>query len=138
MMIPPIPLSYHLKDALILLKLDRASFSKSGLGAHIRRYHSSGHAHYDALDVREWADRLARRRALIRLGRLHRTAPLMEAPAYDEYDLDCPVCGGLAVWLPPQTDEEWSAWAALHEDETSDYPAACSNCDWSSAGQKEA
>jgi len=131
----PIPRSYHLAGMLERLGMSRSTFSRAGLAAHIRMCAAGNHTHYDAADVVEWADRLARRRASIRLGLLPAKTPLVEAPRFDEYDLDCPQCGGLALWKPPQTEEDWSAWAALHEDDSIEYPAACSRCEWRSAGE---
>lgn len=125
-----IPRSYHLAGVEKQLGIDRKSLFVSGLADLIQQYEIGGHAHYDATDVERWADRLARRRALIRLGVLHEKVSLIEAPQYDEYDFPCPECNGLATWKPPQTDEEWKAWQKLHEDESMEYPAACSRCEW--------
>lgn len=131
---PSIPRSYRLDAIEQLLGHDRGALSRAGLLAAITSY---GYGLYDAGEVEAWAERLARRRALIRLGALHRTAPLLEAPAFDEYDFPCPACGGLAMWKPPQNEEDWSAWAMLHEDDSIEYPAACSRCNCRLAGKGE-
>jgi len=116
---PPrsIPRSYALDAVLELLALpSNSTFYRSGLGAIIARYPPGV---YDALDVEEWAQRLARRRARIRLGLASDKTPLADAPADDSYDLVCPACGRLAVQEPWTTVEEADA-----------YPAACGWCGW--------
>lgn len=125
-----IPRSYHLAGVCDRLGLDRSVLSRAGILDTLKKHIEGDHAHYNYHDVENWRVRLLRRKALIRLGVLSEKAPLLETPAYDEYDFPCPECSGLAVWKPPQSKEEWSTWHALHEDESTHYPAACSQCDW--------
>lgn len=115
----PIPRSYALADVLELLRLpSNSTFYRSGLSECIARYPPGV---YDADAVEEWSDRLARRRARIRLGLMSETSALVAAPGDDGYDLVCPACGRLAVQRP---------WTSAKEGER-DLPAACGWCDWS-------
>ena len=118
---PPrvIPRSYALDAVLELLALpSNSTFYRSGLAGCIAHYPPGV---YDAEAVEEWSDRLARRRARIRLGLASDKTPLADAPADDSYDLVCPACGRLAVQEP---------WTTGEEVEADNWPAACGWCDW--------
>jgi predicted DNA-binding transcriptional regulator AlpA len=82
--------------------------------------------------VEEWAQRLARRRALIALGVLSDKSPLVDAPTADDYDVPCPACDRLATVKPPQDEGEQTAFRAWSVGDAADYPAACGWCGWRS------
>lgn len=114
-----IPRSYALAAVLELLVLpSNSTFYRSGLGECIAHYPPGV---YDADAVEEWSDRLARRRARVRLGLTSETSALTAAPTDDSYDLVCPSCGRLAVQKP---------WTTVEEAEADDWPAACGWCGW--------
>lgn len=109
--------AYDIHDTLALLGLDSATtLYRSGL-----ELPQPARGVYDADAVDEWSDRLARRRARVRLGVTADKAPLAAAPADDSYDLLCPACGKLAQHQP---------WTRAEEIESADWPAACGWCDW--------
>ncbi len=125
-----IPRSYALDAVLELLRLpSNSTFYRSGLAGCIAHYPPGV---YDALDVEEWAQRLARRRALIALGVLSDKAALVDAPTADDYDVPCPECGQVATARPPQDDDERAAYRSWSTgvDGADDYPAACGWCGW--------
>lgn len=109
--------AYSLADTLALLHLDSAStLYRSGLDLP-----QPARGVYEADAVEAWADRLARRRARIRLGLTSDKSPLVDAPTDDSFDLVCPACGRLAVQKP---------WTRVEEAEADDWPAACGWCQW--------
>lgn len=123
-----VPRSYALDAVLELLGLpSNSTFYRSGLGECIAHYPPGV---YDALDVEDWAQRLARRRALIALGVLSDKAALVDAPTADDYDVPCPECGQVATARPPQDKAERAAFRAWSMGEADAYPAACGWCGW--------
>lgn len=109
--------AYDLAATLALLGLDSAStLYRSGLNIP-----QPARGVYDADAVEDWSDRLARRRARIRLGLMGETSALADAPTDDSYDFPCPACGRLAVQKP---------WTRIEEAEAAEWPAACGWCDW--------
>jgi hypothetical protein len=129
---PPrvIPRSYALDAVLELLALpSNSTFYRSGLAGCIAHYPPGV---YDAEAVEEWAQRLARRRALIALGVLSDKSPLVDAPTADDYDVPCPACDRLATVKPPQDEGEQTAFRAWSVGDAADYPAACGWCGWRS------
>lgn len=129
---PPaaIPRSYALPAVLELLGLpNNSTFYRSGLADHIAHYPPGV---YDADDVEDWAQRLARRRALVALGALSDKSALVDAPTADDYDAPCPACDRLATVRPPQGEVEQAAFRAWSMGDPADYPVACGWCGWRS------
>lgn len=123
-----IPRSYALAAVLELLALpSNSTFYRSGLADRIAHYPPGV---YDADDVEDWAQRLARRRAFIALGVLSDKAALVDAPTADDYDAPCPACDRLATVRPPQDEAEQAAFRAWSMGDADDYPAACGWCGW--------
>lgn len=109
--------AYDLETTLALLGLDSAStLYRSGLDIP-----QPARGVYEADAVEDWSDRLARRRAYIRLGLKGDKSALADAPSDDSYDLVCPSCGRLAVQKP---------WTHVEEVEAADWPSACGWCGW--------
>lgn len=121
-----LPPSYTLADTLELLGLSNPGNLHN---AHlpITKY-SPGV--YDAEQVEDWAQRLARRRAWIALDCLGEKARLADAPATDMYDVPCPECESTATLKRPDTEEEREAWIEYHAERLTTWPAACGWCEW--------
>ncbi len=101
---------------------------------------------YAAADVYAYEDALARakqRATLARaLGWSRRTRTLWDTA----YDATCPICGGLAVYLPPSDVGVWVAWNAFQAGTREEWPWMCQNghsgdemCDiWKAAPRPQA